>query len=223
MTEIKDPHNVGSEDKDANFSDSLNMDWGPEIDFNLYDRMSFVFEDVFKSKGYFELLEFLPEVMDSGEYAAKKVMETGISIALLSSQKVIDSLKLTNLTDMELGIKKAEILLSEAKSNYFYKNYINAYSALNEVRAITSRLKDDQKKSILDLIKCLESEIQAAKGFGVNTKMANRNVRKGLYMLYGYLVAPEAAGIEQYRQFQRRSQKEHIVRIVRSIIRKFGI
>jgi hypothetical protein len=178
MTEIKDLHNVDSEDKNAIFSDSLNMDWDPKIDFNYYDRMGYVLEDVLKLGGYFELLEFLPEVIDSGESAAKKVMETGISIALLSSQKVIDSLKLTNLRDMELGIKKAEILLSDAKSNYFYKNYINAYSALNEVRALTSRLKDDQKKSILDLIKCLESEIQTAKGFGVNTKLANRRLKE---------------------------------------------
>jgi len=57
----------------------------------------------------------------------------------------------------------------------------------------------------------------------VLSNMINRKVQKGLYMLYGYLVAPEVIGIEKYRKFQRRSQKEKIVRIVRSIIRKFGI
>jgi hypothetical protein len=178
MTEIKDPHNVDSEEKEAIFSDSLNMDWHPEIDFNYYDRMGSVLEDVLQLGGYFELLEFLPEVIDSAEDAAKKLMETGISAALLSSQKVIGSLKLTNLNDMELGIKKAEILLADAKTSYFYKNYKNAYTALNEVRALTTRLKDDQKQSISDLIKCLESEIQNAKGFGSNTKLANRKLNE---------------------------------------------
>jgi regulator of RNase E activity RraB len=178
MTEIKDPHSVDSEDKEEIFSDDLNTDWDPNIDYNYYDRMGYVLEDVIKLGGYFELLEFLPEVLESGEKTAKKLMETGISLALLSSQKVIGSLKLTNLSEMELGIKKAELLLADAKTSYFYKNYQNSYSALNEVRALTTRLKEDQKKSIMDLLKCLESEIQNAKCFGVNIKLANIRLKE---------------------------------------------
>ena len=57
----------------------------------------------------------------------------------------------------------------------------------------------------------------------VISNIMKRKVKNGLYMLYGYVTAPKITGIEKYQQFQRRSQKEKIARIVRSIIRKFRI
>jgi len=55
------------------------------------------------------------------------------------------------------------------------------------------------------------------------SNISKRKIKNGLFMLYGYVTAPKVEGIEKYQLFQRNSQKEKMVRIVRSIISRFGI
>jgi hypothetical protein len=172
MTEIKESYSERKEEDNDILSESFKIEVDSNYSLSEINRMFVVTEEFYKSGRYLDILEFIPFAIESSEKAAKKVMGSALSIALISSQKVITSLKSANLKDMELGIQRAEALLKRTKSEYFYENYQNSVKSLNELSILTSRLQVNQRETVFKNIGDIESEIQKVKGFGTNTKKA---------------------------------------------------
>jgi hypothetical protein len=178
MTEIKEHYSERKEEENAFLSEPLKIEIDSKYSLNDINKMFVVTEEFYKLGRYLEILEFIPTAIDLSEKAAKKVIGEALSIALLSSNKVIDSLKTANIKDMELGIQKAEALLIKTKSDYLYENYHNSAKSLNELSILTSRLQVNQREGILKIITDIESELQKVKGFGTNTKKAKSKLNE---------------------------------------------
>ena len=71
--------------------------------FREVERMLYQMEPTFEIGKYSELLEHIENAISSGEASLKKFQGIGLSLAILSSQRLIDSVKA-----VEIGVEDAD-------------------------------------------------------------------------------------------------------------------
>jgi hypothetical protein len=207
MTEIKEHHSE-PEVENSKIEGAINVSLDYEVDLKNVQRKFFELEAMFQKNMYLDTLTAVEEAISSGKDEAKKVQGIGLSYALLSSQKLLESLKYAHVPDMEVGILRADELLVSAKKDYFYENYKNANKSLIEFKVLTFRLSDKQKVKIAEHIKKSELELEEVRRFGANTKVAARKLKEAKKFLSQDLVVPSTEALISARELVKEAEVE---------------
>jgi hypothetical protein len=158
MTEIKELHNEFSEDDFAQLTDVLNTLQDKNFDSATVDLVLSKLEELFEKNNYLETINQIPYALKFSEERIKMAVNLGFSYALLSSKKLMDSMDYVQIPDNEFGLAKMQELFSEAKTNFFHKDYQSAQKALLDLKILSKRLSEKQKVEVLNQIAALESD-----------------------------------------------------------------
>ncbi len=218
MTEAKEHHNELTEEENAQLTDILHAMQNYPVDVAsvswIFSKMDIMFGD----KKYMETLKQLPHAIKFTEETNIKLLNSGFSYALLSSEKLIDSMNYIGMPDMSFGLEKATALLSEAKSNFFYKDYHEAKKALLDFKILTKRLSEKQKLEISKQITDLESEISEIKKIGAKVKGANAQLKEAKKLLSLDLVVSSTEALKSAREIVECARGDRIDLIKETIV-----
>ena len=116
---------------------------------------------------------YIEEAVSSGDASFKKFQGIGLSIAILSSQRMIDSIKALNLS-----VDDAENLLFQAKRHFVDDKYDEAGEVVYKLRDITSTLQEKQRERLSKMIKAVESTIESAGKIGADVIQTENMVKE---------------------------------------------
>ncbi len=156
-------------------TDTLKFKIGEVADFsevgNIYSQM----EMMFRTGKYTEVLELIQNAIHEGETSLKKFQGIGLSIAVLSSQELMDSVSIIGLE-----AEGAEKMLINAKKNLMNEKYTDASKSIRKIRDMTPSLLKYKRERLSEMIKSLESQIVDAKRIGADMRVAEQLI-KGAY------------------------------------------
>jgi len=163
MAEMSDEFDEMTEEENAQLNEALNSKKDETVQFSELNEMLSQIEQIYDAGKYSELLERIQNAISSGESTLKKFHGIGLSLAILSSQRWMDSIK-----DMDMMVKDAEEMLIQAKRNFLDDRYEDALKSINDLKDMTSKLQEEQKEKLSEMIKNIESHIEEARNIGSN-------------------------------------------------------
>jgi hypothetical protein len=196
MTEIKERHNEFTEEENAHLADVLNTLQSQDLDGATVDLVRTKLNELFATDNYLETINQIPYAMKFSEEKIRMAMNLGFSYALLSSKKLIDSMEYVDIPENDFGMAKVHELFSQAKSQFFLKDYQGAQNALVDLKILTKRLSEKQKIEISRQITSLESQISDIKAFGANIKGAKAHITEAKRLLSLDLVVPSTEALK---------------------------
>lgn len=156
-----------TEEEKAQLTEALKATKEENVDFNELKDMPTQLEQMFNAGKYQELIDYAEITIGSGETASKKFHEIGLALAILSSQKWIDSLR-----TLDMDANEAEELVLKAQKNYINEMYDDVKDAVRNLKELTSELKEEQKTKLQEKINEMESHLEEAKRIGTNVGSA---------------------------------------------------
>ncbi|UCE36587.1 MAG: hypothetical protein JSW00_13865 [Thermoplasmata archaeon] len=153
----------GNEGEEARGSDFKSTIFNEHVDLSQVEELFYDTEQIFKTGRYYELLNNIKNTLPIGETAVKRFHGKGLSIAILSSEKFLDSLSAIGLDTSE-----AELILSYSKENFENGMYDKAISGIKEFNDVIPTLKKNYKERLLVAIVDIEEDIKMAKRIGAN-------------------------------------------------------
>ncbi|UCE73060.1 MAG: hypothetical protein JSV56_08445 [Methanomassiliicoccales archaeon] len=208
MTEKKDVMNESIEEENVKLYEMLNLHGGTSINPVEVDAMFSEVEDMFRTERYTEVLSQLSYAMSSCETAQKRIQGIGLSYALLSSQKLLDSIQFADMKDMELGVNRAKTLLSQAKRDYFFQVYDEAHSSIKEIKALNHGIREKHRMKLSGIIKTIESDIESSKGFGANVRKAERKIKEARHLFQNDLLVPSSEAARSAKELVEAAKEE---------------
>ncbi len=163
MAEMSDEYDEMTEEESAQLNEVLNSKKDETVQFTELNEMLSQIEQIYDAGKYSELLERIQNAISSGESTLKKFQSIGLSLAILSSQRWMDSIK-----DMDMMVEDAEELLVQAKRNFLDDRYEDALKSINYLKDMTPKLQEEQKEKLSEMIKNIESHIEEARNIGSN-------------------------------------------------------
>jgi uncharacterized protein (UPF0332 family) len=183
-----------------------------EVDCELLKEMLFATKQIYKSGRYSELLSFIGNSMNIGEVTLKKIQGQGLSYAIISSERVLNT-----ISEMDIDTKEAEILISQAKRNFEEGEYKSAKSSIQKFREVSVELKSRQKDSLQDSIDEVELRTQETKKIGANVNEVERLLTSAKISLQNELLADSYNSVNLARETIEEIRTERINLIKDSI------
>jgi len=176
-----------TEEEDAVLNDNMNMMKEEPVVFSELTSMLSQAEEIYKTGDYERLLEHMENLLFSGETTLKKSQEVSLSLAILSSQKWLDSAK-----DIEMNVEDAKELLLRARRNFHDGEFQDANNAIIKFKDLIPDFKKEQKDRLLEMIKDVESHIEEAKNIGTNVIPVERIISEARTTLESDLIIKSA-------------------------------
>jgi tetratricopeptide (TPR) repeat protein len=173
MAEMSEEFEELTEEEINQLNEILSSKKDETVEFSEFNDMLSQMGQIYETGNYPKLLEQIENAIGSSEAALKKLQETGLSLALLSSQRWMDSIK-----DIQMGDKEAEELLLQAKRYFLDERYEDAAIAIIKLKDIGFELQNEQKEKLSELIKDVESRLEKAKDIGTNVEQAERMIKE---------------------------------------------
>jgi hypothetical protein len=175
-------------------------------------------EELFSENDYLETINQIPYAMKFSEERIKMAVNLGFSYALLSSKKLMDSMDYVQIPDNEFGMAKMQELFSEAKTNFFHKDYQGAQKALLDLKILSKRLSEKQKVEILTQIGSIESQISEVKKFGANIRGAKAKLTEAKRYVTLDLVVPATELLKDAREIVGCAKEDRIALINETMV-----
>ena len=192
MAELSEELNEMTEGESAELNKKLKSRKDEPFKFDELNDMLSQMEQIYDTGKYSELLEHIEKAISYCESTLKKFQGIGLSFAILSSQKWIDSIK-----DIEMSVIDAEELLLQAKRNFLGDMYEDAMKAIRELKDLTPKLEEEQKGKLSEMIRGIESHIEEAKAIGTNVEQAERLVKEAKVTLENDLLIKCAEAVRK--------------------------
>lgn len=218
MTEVKEHHSELTEEENAHLTDILLAMQNYQVDVASVNWIFSKLDSMFQADNYFETLKQVPSALKYTEEVNIKILNSGISYALLSSERILDSMNYTGIPDMNFGLEKAHSLLSEAKSNFLSKDYLGVQRALLDFKILSRRLAEKQKVEISKQIAALESEISEIKNFGAKIGNSNTKLKETKKLLSLDLVVASTNALKSAKESIKLAREDRIDLIKETIV-----
>lgn len=152
---------IMTEEERAKLDDTLKSAINEEIEFREVEQTFSQIEVMYRTGDFKETLNRIEDVINSGEETLEKFQKLGLSLAILSSQKLIDSLK-----EVEMDTEDAEEMLLQAKKHFVDERYSDATKEVWNIKDITQELHQKHREKLTELIRACEADIEKAKTIG---------------------------------------------------------
>lgn len=192
MPEMPEEFDDMTKEESTKLIEMLSLKKEETIELSELNEMLSQMKQIFETGKYEELLGHIENIIGSAETALKKFQGVGLSLAILSSQKWIDSIR-----DIEISVKDAEELLDQSKRNFLDDAYDDATKAIQKLRDMTSDLHKEQKERLFEMIKDVESHIGEAKSIGTNVIGAERMIKEAKVALENDLLIMGAESVRK--------------------------
>ncbi len=169
LTEMSKEIEEVSEGEDHQIDESLIFTKDVTVDLGQLEDLLYCTKELFKTGKYFNFLDHIENTIDIGEVTLKRYQAKGLSFAILSSERLVESLE-----ELNLDTKEANELLSQSKKYFMEGNYEEGGKTVRMIRDLTFILRNQQRYKACEMIKNLESRINEAKRIGANTGYAER-------------------------------------------------
>ena len=190
MAEMSEEFDELTEEENSQLKEMLNSKKDESAEFTQLNEMLSQMEQLYETGKYSELLDRIEDAISSSETILIKFQGIGLSLAILSSQRWIDSIK-----EIEMSNKEAKELLLQAKRNFLDENYDDAAIAIRKLRKLTSELEKEQKEKLTEMIEDMGTRIEEAKSIGTNVDQAERMIKEAKAGLESDLLIKSAEAV----------------------------
>jgi hypothetical protein len=162
-----------TEEENAQLNETLNSVKDETAELSALNDLLTKMEPAFESDNCADLLGYIDEAISTGYSNFKKFQGIGLSLAILSSQRMIDSIKA-----LDLSVDEAEKLLTQTKRHFLDDMYVEASEVVNKLRDLTPALQEKQRKRLSKMIRAVESTTASAGKIGANVRQAQNLLKE---------------------------------------------
>jgi tetratricopeptide (TPR) repeat protein len=157
--------------EDAQIDETLKRAIDENVEFKEVEQSFLEIESIFESGKSKEAFEQIERAIGLGETSLERFQNMGLSLAILSSQKLIESVEGIDAND----VKNA---LSEAKKHYADEMYDDAKKEVMKIKELIPELHKKQKDRLAELIYACEADIEKAKVIGAEIGDADHVIQQ---------------------------------------------
>lgn len=143
----------------------------PSMDFGDLEYRLSTAQSAFNEGRYLISLEEIESAMGNVDDTMKKFQDINISLAILSSQRMLDLIRIA-----EVDVSDAENALIEANQWFYEGIYNEAAIILDNLKIEILKLQQEQSENLSNMITGLQEHIENSKNFGVEVQDAENDL-----------------------------------------------
>jgi hypothetical protein len=156
-----------SDEEIAELDETLKSTKDKTVEFTQVNNLQRQMRHILKSGQYPELMAQIEGSIIKGEASFKKFQSIGLSLAIISSERYIDSVK-----SMGIGVDYPKNLLNEAKQDFARGAYDDASEIVIKIKDLTADLHREHRDKLVDRLQSLSARIQEAQDIGADMDAA---------------------------------------------------
>lgn len=156
-----------TDDEIAELDETLKSTKDKTVEFTQVNNLQRQMQHILNNRQYPELVAQIEGSIIKGEASFKEFQSIGLSLAIISSEKYIDSVK-----SMGIGVDYPMNLLIEAKQDFAKGAYDDASEIVIKIKDLTTDLHREHKGKLVDRLQSLSARIQEAQDIGADMEKA---------------------------------------------------
>lgn len=163
--------NNHNEDEENQLNETMRLAINENTDLTQIMELFSDTEHIYQAGRSFELLGNIENTLLIGDAALKRFQGKGLSFAILSFQKFIET-----LSEIEVDLNDAEHLLNQSKKNLANGLFNEAIVNVKDLNEMTPILNSRYKQRLIEMMENIESGIRDSKKIGANLMECERLV-----------------------------------------------